>query len=634
MAKRRPDPRVLAVLMVLALAVAAAAQPVEYTLSFPAPQERWMQVDARFPASPGTPLEVRMSRSSPGRYATHEFAKNLYALEARDADGSPLEVTPLRPDVWRVTPTRGDSVSVSYRLFGDRLDGTYLAVDETHAHINAPAVFLWAPALSEREMRVRLIAPEGLPWRAYTQLFPVNDAPGPGEVFSAPNLQYLMDSPIEFSDAHVRSFDVPVRDGGPTATIRVVVHHLGTEAQVEAFAADVRKIVLAQRDVFGELPAFDTGTYTFLMDYLPWARGDGMEHRNSTVCTLPVGFDNGHQRHLGTVAHEFFHVWNVERIRPASLEPFDYTQANMTEALWLAEGFTSYYDDLTLRRAGLIDDARWLNAAAMAATEALTAPGVRLRSAVEMSRLAPFVDAAAYVDRTNWENTYLSYYVHGAAIALGLDLTLRTRSDGRVSLDDYMRALWREFGTVPGKAPGYVGRPYTMADLRAVLASVSGDAAFAAAFFERHIEGREPIDFAALFEDVGLAFRPRTSQPFVGPVTLQVVDGKPTVTGPIFAGTPVHRAGLQRDAQIVSLGGRAVRDQADWDEIVASARPGSTLDLVFVSRGRERRVALDVIGNPRHTLVPIEQTGGTVTARQRELRAGWLEGAAVATPRP
>ncbi len=629
----RPDPRLLALLLVFALAVAAAAQPVEYTLTFPAPQERWMQVEVRFPASPGEALEMRMSRSSPGRYATHEFGKNLYALEARGGDGRRLDVTTVRPDVWRVTPTDA-SVTVSYRLFGDRVDGTYFAVDETHAHINAPAVYLWAPALADRESRVRLVAPDGLSWRAYTQLFPVTGDAGPGEVFSAPNLQYLMDSPIEFSDAHVRSFQVPARDGGPAATIRVVVHHLGTEAQVAAFAADIEKLVLAQRDVFGELPAFDAGTYTFLMDYLPWARGDGMEHRNSTVCTLPVGFDNGHQRHLGTVSHEFFHIWNVERIRPASLEPFDYTQANMTEALWLAEGFTSYYGELTLRRAGLTDDARWLNAASMYANEALNAPGVRLRSAVEMSRLAPFVDAAVYVDRTNWENTYLSYYMHGASIALGLDLTLRTRSDGQVTLDDYMRVLWREFGVVPGSAPGYVGRPYTMDDLRAALATASGDAAFAAEFFDRHVEGREPLDFPALFEAAGLSFSPRTKEPYVGYVSIETVAGRPTVASTTFAGTPVYDAGLHRDAEIVSLGGRPVRDQAEWDAIVGRATPGATLDLVFVSRGRERRATLDVTGNPRRTLVPLERTGGTISERQRTLRDAWMDGVAVTTPRP
>lgn len=617
----------LGALLVSAIGAVAAAQPVAYTLSFPAPQDRWMLVEATFPATAGQPLDVRMSRSSPGRYATHEFAKNLYALAAANADGSMLAIEPVRPDVWRVVPT-GASVKITYRLFGDHIDGTYFAVDDTHAHINAPAVYLWAPALADREMRVRLVPPAGKAWRAYTQLFPVSasdaTAGAAGQQFTAPNLQYLMDSPIEFSAATMREFTVPPRAGEPAATIRVVVHHLGRESDVDAFAKDVEKVVLAQRDVFGELPAFDGGTYTFLMDYVPWARGDGMEHRNSTVCTLPAGLDRGAGRHLGTASHEFFHAWNVERIRPASLEPFDFTQANMSEALWLAEGFTSYYGELTLRRAGLSDDGRLLASLSAFANQALTAPGVEWRSAVEMSRLAPFVDAATYIDRTNWENTFLSYYTYGAAIGLGLDLSLRSRSDGRVTLDDYMRALWQRYGKVAGKAPGFVARPYGLADLEETLAAVSGEPDFARQFFALHITGREPIDFVGLFAAVGLAFEPAADAPFVGPLRLEARGDTATVTSTTIVGTPVHRAGLHRDDTIVSLGGRSVGSQDDWDAIVAGATPGATLDLVFVSRGSERRATLTVTPDPRRTLVAIENRAGTPSAAQRTLRDAWL----------
>jgi predicted metalloprotease with PDZ domain len=609
----------LALIFVATLAHGAFAQAVEYTLSLPAPQERWMLVDARFPARPGEPLEVRMSRSSPGRYATHEFAKNLFALEATHTDGTPLAVEPLRPDVWRVVP-KGDAVRIRYRLFGDHIDGTYFAVDDTHAHINAPAVFLWAPSLSDREARVRLVPPTGRTWRVFTQLFPTTDA----HVFTAPNLQYLLDSPIEFSAAALREFTVAPRASEPAATIRVAMHHLGTDTQLDTFVRDLERIVLEQRAIYGELPAFDTGTYTFLMDYLPWAHGDGMEHRNSTVCTSSGSLSTGTRGLLGTASHEFFHAWNVERIRPASLEPFDFTQANMSGDLWLAEGFTSYYGELVMRRAGLIGDGEVLGTFARFAGLALISPGVQLRSAVEMSRLAPFVDAAAYVDRTNWDNTYLSYYTYGAAIGLGLDLTLRQRTEGRVTLDDFMRALWQQFGKVAGKAPGYAGRPYTIADLRETLATVSSDRAFADAFFARHIEGREPIDFASLFAQAGLTFTPRSSAPWLGLVRLEPHGDRAVVASPTMTGTPIHRAGLNRDDEVVSLGGRPVRTQADWDAVARAAKPGQQLELVFVSRGTERRAQVSVTGDPRLDLVPVESAGGPLTPGQRAFREAWL----------
>ena len=600
-------------------ATAAAAQPVEYTLSFPAPHERWMQVEVRFPATAGTPLDVRMSRSSPGRYATHEFAKNVFALEATDGDGTALELTPRRPDVWRITP-RGTAAVVRYRLFGDHVDGTYFAVDDTHAHINAPAVFLWSPSLADREVRVRLVAPEGREWRPYTQLMATDDP----FVFTAPNLQYLLDSPIEFSAATLRTFDVEPVGTEPHATIRVVVHHQGPDAQVETFARDVERIVHEQRAVFGELPAFDTGTYTFLMDYLPWARGDGMEHRNSTVCTLATGLDGGTSRHLGTASHEFFHAWNVERIRPASLEPFDFTQANMSGDLWFAEGFTTYYGELTLRRAGLIGDREVFGAFGTFAGQALVSPGVRIRSAVDMSRLAPFVDAAAYVDRTNWENTYLSYYTYGAAIALGLDLSLRQRSDGRVTLDDYMRALWQQFGRAPDAAPAHVGRPYTTEDLEHTLAQVSGDTRFAQAFFARHVKGLDPIDFAPLFAQAGLTFDTQASTPYVGPVRLEPRGSRVVVLTATLDGSPLHAAGLNRDDEVLTLGGRAIGSQEDWESVVRASRPGDTLDLTFVSRGMEKRARVIVAPDPRYRLQPMESTGGTLSPAQRAFREQWL----------
>ena len=349
-----------------------------------------------------------------------------------------------------------------------------------------------------------------------------------------------------------------------------------------------------------------------------------MEHRNSTVCSLNVGLEGGAGRHLGTASHEFFHAWNVERIRPASLEPFDFTQANMSGELWFAEGFTSYYGPLALRRAGLTTDRQLFGTLGTFASQALVSPGVRLRSAVEMSRLAPFVDAASYIDRTSWENTYLSYYTYGAAIGIGLDLTLRQHTDGRVTLDDYMRALWRQFGKQQSQAVGLVGRPYTMADLRDTLATVAGDRVFADTFFAKHVEGREPIDFATLFAQAGLVFATPTRAPFVGSVQLEPRGTRAVVVSPSMAGTALYAAGLNRDDEATSFGGRPIASQADWDAVIAAATPGDQLELVFQSRGVDKRVQVTVATDPRYDLVPVESTGGTPSDAQRAFRDAWL----------
>ena len=611
---RRLGALLVALFLVPAAAFAQAA--IEYTVSIPHPEQRWLQVDGRFPVRAGRPFEVRMARSSPGRYATHEFGKNVYRFEALGDGDRALPVEQVAPAHWRITPT-GTTLRVRYRLFADRVDGTYAAVDATHAHLNAPATFAWAPSLPDTPIRVRFAQPAGRSWKVSTQLFPTSEA----LTFTAPNLQYLMDSPIEFSDHATREFTVARPDGGPAATVRLAVHHLGTDAQLDSYAEQVEAIVREQAAVFGGLPAFDGGTYTFLMDYLPWADGDGMEHRNSTVCSSSGALADGPARLAGTVAHEFFHTWNVERIRPATLEPFDFTKANMSGELWLAEGFTSYYGPLSMIRAGLVPAERGVEDFGRSINGALVSPGTQFRSAVEMSRLAPYVDAATSIDNTNWESTFYSYYPYGAAIALGLDLTLRERSGGTLSLDDYMRELWKTHGLPGGRAPGYVARPYTLKDAEAALARVSGDAGFAAGFFARHILGTEPIPYAALLAAVGYDLKPRTSDGYLGDVALRPEGGRLIVARNTVAGTPVHDAGLGHEDVVISLAGTPIARPEDWARTAAGLAPGSQVDLVFESRGQRRTARVTVAKDPRVSIAAMAQP----TPRQLALRDGWLK---------
>ena len=208
--------------------------------------------------------------------------------------------------------------------------------------------------------------------------------------------------------------------------------------------------------MFGEYPEFEPGHYTFLGDYVPWGGGDGMEHRNSTVVAAPVSLRTPGMVGdvLDTVSHEFFHAWNVERIRPKTLEPFNFEEANISGELWLAEGFTQYYGTLIMGRTGLSTRDETAAGLARAAVSVINSPGRQFRSAVQMSQMAPFTDAARAVDKTNFSTTFISYYTYGAAVALALDLSLRDRSNGKISLDDYMRAMWRVHGKPGGAAAG------------------------------------------------------------------------------------------------------------------------------------------------------------------------------------
>lgn len=604
--------------LLLAALPAFAQGPIAYRVSLPEPEHRWMEVEVTFTEVPAGPLEIRMSRTSPGRYALHEFAKNVLGFEAADGTGAALPVT--RPDrhQWNVAGHDG-TVRVTYRIFGDRIDGTYVAIDSTHAHLNMPASLMWARGFERQPATVTFVPPAEADWQVVTQLFP-----GPDPLtFTAPNLQYLMDSPTEFvDDVDIRTFQVT--DGSRTPTFRVAVHHAGTDAQLDQFAGDVERLVRESLGVFGEFAPFDTGTYTFIADYLPWASDDGMEHRNSTILTSGSSLATNRIGLLGTVAHEFFHSWNVERIRPAALEPFDFEEANETGELWLAEGVTSYYDALLMRRAGLIADRDFLGAMAGAINTVALSPGRTLRTVEEMSLFAPFVDAATSIDRTAYGNTFISYYTWGQALGLGLDLALRGRSDNTVTLDDFMRALWARFGR-PGGEPGYVNAPYTAADVEAVLAEVAGDAAFARGVFARFVQGHEVMDYAALLEPAGFVIRPvDPGRGYVGALRLDEGGGGVRVTASVPFGSPAYEAGLERDDVIVSIGGRDVDDTADVERAIRDGVPGTQLAIEFERRDVRVTSMLALVENPVIQVLPVELAGGTVTAEQRAFRDWWL----------
>ena len=603
---------IAAALIVLLDVAGAAQQPIVYQISFPAPEQHYAQVEVTFPTLAAGTLEARMSRSSPGRYALHDYAKNVFDVHAYGSSGQELPLDRPNPSQWNVSD-HGGRVRIAYKVFGKQVDGTYLGVDASHAHMNMPATLMWARGLDMRPVRVTFAPPSGSNWTVSTQLFPTEDP----WTFSAPNLQYLMDSPTELSRQSRRAFKVRNPDG-KELTVAVALHHDGTEADVDLYAAATERIVREHGAIFGEYPEFETGTYTFLGDYVPWADGDGMEHRNSTVVSEATSIRGNVQSVLGTVAHEFFHAWNVERIRPRSLEPFNFEDVNMSGELWLAEGFTQYYGDLVLARAGLADPVQTMLKLARNALGVSQSPAHQLRSAVEVSRMAPFTDGASSSDPTNFSYAFINYYSYGSALALALDLSLREQSSSKVSLDDFMRAMWRVHGKPGGPQPGLVSRPYTLKDARDRLADVS-TAAFASSFFDAYIEGRRVPDYAKLLEAAGVAVRkasPRTAWTGVE------IDSSGRVSAPdglVPWGSPAFHAGLQHGDVVLSIDGQPVAAASK-----VPRQPGDAASLeVRRMDGRAVSLRLTYADAPALQTVLME-SAGSLTPDQRDFRAAWL----------
>ncbi|MFL0353222.1 M61 family metallopeptidase [Xanthomarina sp. GH4-25] len=570
----------------------------KYIISFENAVHHEATIQATFTDLKSDEVTFRMSRSSPGRYAIHEFAKNVYNVKVTDSKGNVLKTTRPNPYAWNVSGHDG-TIQVSYTLFANHGDGTYAQVDETHAHLNMPATFMYVPELSENEMEVTFDIQDHLNWKVATQLKHLD-----GNTYYAENLQYFMDSPTEIANYKTRSFQV---DG---QTIRLVLHDdAASEADLDAYFENIKKVVLQQKAVFGELPKYDYGEYTFLACYMPNASGDGMEHRNSTyvVSTRSLA-KGGIDQNIGTVSHEFFHCWNVERIRPKSLEPFNFEEANMSGELWFAEGFTSYYDDLTLCRAGVISESKYITGLTGTFNYVWNSPGRDYFNPIEMSYQAPFVDAAKSVDETNRENTFISYYSYGSMLGLALDLSLREKG---LNLDDYMKLVWMTYG----KTQSY----YTVGNLNETLNVYAGKD-FGNHFFNNYIYKSEMPDFKHLFKTVGVVLSTDPSKVVLG---VYVRHGK-LMNNPKNSST-AYNAGLQKGDKLIKVGATEINEDIDLNELLTSFKVNDSVEVVFERFGETKTTSLTLQADTSYTISLIESDKTPLDKKQKANRENWLQ---------
>lgn len=597
---------ILAVVLVIAT-YSIRAQEISYEISFPNAVHHEAEVHMVVTHIPKGVLKFRMSRSSPGRYATHEFGKNIYQVRAFDSNGKLLPLKQPEGDVYEISSP--GTVKITYTLFGNWIDGTYAGIDETHAHLNIPAVFAFPLGMDNRPRTVKFNFAEKKDWKVGTQLKPIGN-----NTYYAPNLQYFMDSPVELANFKTASFTVANPDG-KVQTIHLLSHSDDEQPTIDNFASMLKKMILEHKAVWGELANFDYGHYYFLHDVYPDYAGDGMEHRNSTsiVQRTPkiAGYEN---QLLGTFSHEYFHSWNVERFRPKGLEPFNFEHANLTEGLWMAEGFTQYYGNLLLARAGFrtLDNAiQTFNAFV---NTVLTMPASRNFSPIEASRYAVFADAGVSIDLTNKQNIFTSYYTYGAAVALALDL--RLRSDFKLTLDDYMRALWKTYGKTEVA--------YGIADLEKTLGSLTKNPIFAASFFRDYIYGTKKEDYAKLLLNAGFVLRKASPGKAYSGMRVNFENGK-AILAQTLLGTPAYNAGLDLDQILISIDGKEIKDQATLNKITESHQPGDEITIAYSYHGIEKTTKLIFGENPALEIVPIEQTNGTLTPAMKTFRENWLQ---------
>ncbi|WP_037361497.1 M61 family metallopeptidase [Asinibacterium sp. OR53] len=594
--------------LLLLTALSSYGQQMHYQVSFPNAVHHEAHIELTASHIPSGPAVFRMSRSSPGRYATHEFGKNVYDVTARDRNGKNLTVKRIDGDVYEV-PQHDGAVTIAYTLYANYADGTYAGIDPESIHLNMPACFMWMKGQDNAPISISFDIPKENKGVIATQLFPA-DVPNN---FTAPGLQYFMDCPTKIGDLHFREWKV-TNTNGKIYTIRVALEANATEQQIDELTEKTKKITAEAKEVFGEYAPYDHGTYTFIISANPYVFGDGMEHRNSTMITQTMGSFNPNWL-TGVISHEYFHNWNVERIRPKTLEPFNFEKSNMSNELWCAEGFTQYYGELILARTGLRDPKTYLATLAAFVNAKQNTPGARYYSPIQASNHAVFVDAGVSIDRTNYPNMFTTYYYYGAAIALALDLEMQPNY--HKTIDAFMQAMWKRFGKTE--------IPYTIATMQETLASVT-DATFAASFFDKYIRGHESIDYATLLAKAGYELKNASE----GKATLGVSaqpdgQGRLVITRNTTKGTAAYEAGLDINDELLSFDGTTVKTMTDINDFLQQKKPGDMITVRYKHRDKEKTVSVTLKEQALPTLIPIEEKGQTVTESMQQIRDSWFK---------
>lgn len=593
----------MAVLVVPAAAPAAAqpaaAEPIRYTVSFPAPQNHYLEVAATVPTGRRPQVELMMAVWTPGSYMVREYARHVEAVAAAGADGRPLQVEKSDKNRWRVATSGAAAVTVRYRVYAREMSVRTNWVEADFAMLNGAPTFL---TLADGVVRPHEVVIE--PARAWRRSMTGLPALAGGEHrYRAPDFDTLVDSPIVVGNPAVYEFTV---DGTP--------HYLVNIGEAGVFdgaraAADLETLVGEHRRMWGTLP-YDK----YLFINMITEAGGGLEHKSSTLLMTNRWATRTRRAYLAWLdlaSHEFFHVWNVKRLRPVELGPFDYEEEVLTRSLWIAEGVTDYYAALALHRAGLSTQAEYLDALSNQIEELQTTPG-RLVQSVDQASFDAWIKY--YRPDENSPNVSVSYYTKGAVLAFLLDAKIRKATAGAKSLDHVMRAAFQKYSG---------GRGFTPAEFRTVAEEVAGISL--REFWDSAVADTTELDYAEALETFGLRFRP-VSEPegpgraWFGMSTRN--DAGRLVVSQVRRGTPAYDAGVNVDDEILAIDDFRVRA----DQLATRLdqyKPGDRVALLVARR--ERLIRLEATLGREPPRAWRLEVAPAATEAQKQRLAGWLK---------
>jgi predicted metalloprotease with PDZ domain len=543
-------------------------------------------------------LDLKLPVWTPGSYLVREYAKHLQDFSAETGDqGHRLLWRKISKNHWQIETAGTSEITVRYCVFANELSVRTNHLDATHGYFNGAALFFFIPGWERQPIRVTVVPPKS-DWRVTT---PLHSLPGKPNTFEAADFDTLVDSPFEIGTQRLYDFEV-----------RSKPHQLAIwgqgNANPERIIEDTKKIIEVEAEMFGGLP-YDR--YLFLLHLSSNAFG-GLEHKNS--CSLifsRFGFrsQEKYNRFIQLVAHEFFHLWNVKRIRPKALERFNYEQENYTTSLWFCEGTTSYYDMVIPFRAKIYDAKNLLENLSKEITQLQTIPGRKVQPLSESS-----FDAwiKLYRRDANSNNCQISYYLKGEIVSFLLDLLIRARQRNQRSLDDVMRQMWQRFGMEE------IG--FTLEQLKDVIESVAQTDL--TEFFNRYIDGTDELPFDEYLEPFGLRLSAIGSEEAVPHLGANVnADNGKTMIQFVEAASPAAVAGVNAGDELLAINGWRVTAEQLSDRL-KDYHVGDTVELSVFHQ--DELLTLPVtLGEPRpsrYQIVPVEKPSDS----QKQNLIGWL----------
>ncbi|OFW06685.1 MAG: hypothetical protein A3H96_25435 [Acidobacteria bacterium RIFCSPLOWO2_02_FULL_67_36] len=505
-----------------------------------------------------------------------EYSKNLESVVAKSIEGRALPIAKTAKNRWRITTGGAPRVVLNYRVYSREMTVRNNWVDADFAMLNGAATFLTLPERGPRPHEVTIQLPAG--WK--TSVTGMADAPdGAPNHYRAPDFDTLVDCPIVAGNPDIYTFQVA---GKPHFLVNVGGDGLWDASRS---VADMQRIVETALKMWGSLP-YDKYVFFNVLT----GGGGGIEHKNSVMMMASrwaTTTHDGYVRWLGLVSHEFFHLWNVKRLRPIELGPFDYEHEVYTRSLWIAEGFTDYYGDVILKRAGLVTDAEYLAQLSDTIRSLQTTPG-RLVQPVELASFDAWIKE--YRRDENSPNVSISYYTKGALIGWLLDAKVRQATKGAKNLDDVMRLAFQRYSGEHG---------YTPEQFRQVASEVAGQDL--GSWFERALDTTEELDYTPALDAFGLRFRAARPAPDDPPGWLGArtrVDGGRLLVTEVRRGTPAYDAGINVDDEVLAI--NDVRFPADQLDVrLRSYRPGNKVQVLVSRRDRVRSLDVTLGAAPR-----------------------------------